>query len=130
MRSSVVILELLALLSQTGCSLAFVRGPSPSQDPAAAARPSVGAECTSSNALPVLDTVAGVPLVFLSLVGLAAVSSDKNVHPNATDVVGVLSVTAVGALLIASGVTGFQRTAACRQSIDSTHGSRPSSSVP
>jgi hypothetical protein len=138
MRNSIVILEFLALLSQTGCSLAFVRGPSPSRDPSTTARPGVRTECTSSNVLPVLDTIAGVPLVFLSLAGLAVASNEKNAHIQAGDVLGVLSVTAVGALLVASGVIGAQRTADCRRSIDSTPrevpklptGSEPSSSVP
>jgi len=128
--SSCLLLACLSLGS--GCSYAFVHGP---------ARPDLAApsqvhevrsgteSCTTSNALPVVDTVLGLLLVgaggFL-IVDAATQKSGTCTYPSLcfnelgseveAGAIGIgAGAVALGTVFIASAVTGYARTADCRR---------------
>jgi hypothetical protein len=120
---------LLSLLTvASGCSYAFVHGP-PHGVPAsiqpesgdAVEPPTTMATCTTSNALPILDTVGSILLFGAAGVAYAgAVDAGKCTDfcitgsPGAWIGVGA-AATGLGVLLLSSAVTGYGRTADCRR---------------
>jgi len=106
----------------SGCSYAFVHGPgAPGEvklDERGRALPP-SETCTTSNALPIVDTVLGVPAVGAGLLAfLIAGSGECNggwcgVNTEEVAAAGV-ALAAVGALFLASAVSGYGRTADCR----------------
>jgi len=115
------------LFAELACSYAFVHGPpvSPATlDDRERVEKSVP-DCTSSNAVPILDTVLGVPLMGAGIVLVVAGATSKDCPtssntcfleglPAAGIGIGV-AATALGALLLSSAVTGYGRTADCRR---------------
>jgi len=121
-----VVLELSLLWSAFGCSYAFVHGPSTSpeiapSDPQSEQR---ARSCTTSNALPVLDTVLAVPLIGVGVLAIVAGASDSScsgsgfgcVKLSGGEAIAIGAVaTGLGALALASAVSGYGRTADCRR---------------
>ena len=124
-----------ALTVLTGCSYAFVRGPSastpPLSDPAAEAK-AVSEVCTRSNALPILDTVLGTVLATTGVVAMVAGIGTLAEHKQPCQDIGCFTissgdaaaVTALGAaaaagggVLLGSGISGFGRTEDRRRAI-------------
>ena len=118
------------LLVSPGCSYAFVRGPSPShQGTSSSEQVQAGTApgCTSSNAVPILDTILGVALIGFGVTSVVVGSSGGggtacpntgctgSFSPNPAVVLGVgVASAALGGLFLGSGVSGFGRTADCR----------------
>ena len=127
-----VVLELSLLWSASGCSYAFVHGPSmPSgvapSDPQEDQRARTG--CTTSNALPILDTVVAVPLIGAGVLAIVAGASQGScsgefcVHLSSGEAIAIGAVViGVGALALSSAVTGYGRTADCRRSEEALPG--------
>jgi len=120
-------LATLLFAATPGCSLIFTKGPQPELQPPP--------ECTSSVAAPVADTVLatlsialfglGVTGAVASLYGGAAVSCPVSGCNNGSEgvaFVGSLSAlalgAAMGALFITSAVNGYEKTSACRASVE------------
>jgi hypothetical protein len=113
-------LATLALVASPGCSLILTKGPEPEVHPPP--------ECSTSVAAPVMDSV--LATASLTLVGLAvaeaASSCPAGPHvdwdgcglPQAAGWLGIAVGTALGALFITSAVVGYQRTSACRASLE------------
>jgi hypothetical protein len=122
-----VILEVSLLWSASGCSYAFVHGPSAlpqveASDPQGGER--ARTSCTTSNALPVLDTVVAVPLIGAGVLMIVAGASEGSCSGSSFGCVKLSSgeaialgavATGLGALALASAVTGYGRTADCRR---------------
>jgi len=120
-------LLLPVLLSDLACSYAFVHGPpvSPATLDDRERVEKSAPDCTSSNAVPILDTVVGVPLMGagILLVIAGATSKDCPTSSNTCFLQGLpaagigigAAATALGALLLSSAVTGYGRTADCRR---------------
>lgn len=113
-------LATVLVVASPGCSLIFTHGPQPEVHPAP--------ECTASVAAPVVDTVlATAGVTFLGL-GVAAVATSctggSGQYPNFCGIgqdggwVAVAVGAAMGALFITSAVVGYQRTSACRASLE------------
>jgi hypothetical protein len=108
------------LVTSSACSLIFTKGPQPEVHPPP--------ECTTSVDAPVMDTV--LATASLTLLGLgvaeAATSCPAGPHvggdycglPQAAGWLGIAVGTALGALFISSAVVGYQRTSACRASLE------------
>jgi len=122
-----VLLALLVLWA-TGCSYAFVHGPPAPIDsaPASAQEDSKGrVTCTTSNDVPILDTVLGVTLVGVGGAGVVVAVASSHCSgpcdaPNAWGDVLIPSavMVAVGAVALASAITGYGRTADCRRTVE------------
>jgi hypothetical protein len=125
------------LCSPPGCSYAFVHGPpapgeiAPGEAPPGEGQqsPSTRPACTTSNAWPVVDTILGVSLAGLGgllIVGGAvegSCSGDFCFGPTAGEAIAIgAAATAVGALLLASAVSGYGRTADCRRAEETLPG--------
>ena len=121
---------LLSLLTAaSGCSYAFVHKPSqavPAEIPPgsgdAPELPTPIATCTTSNALPILDTVGSILLFGVAGVAVAGAVDAKNcsgsycILGDSGPFIAVgAAATGLGALLLSSAVTGFGRTADCRR---------------
>ena len=108
------VLGSLLLASTSACSYAFVRGPpSPTDGLPGTERPGPAslADCTTSNAAPIVDTILVLPLIGVGGVAtLAAI--DGTAGEWAPIAVGAF---ALGALAVASAATGYGRTAECRR---------------
>jgi len=115
-------LAALFLAASPGCSLIFTKGPQPELHPAP--------ECTTSVAAPVTDTVWAIAGATLLGVGVAAVATScaggrgqfivEN-YCGIDEAAGwgaVIAGTVVGALFTTSAVVGYQRTSACRSSLE------------
>jgi hypothetical protein len=98
---------LLALLP-TGCSFAFVDGPPTTH------KQLPYFECTSSNVLPTVDAVLGVIYGVAAVGTLAdgATSSSSSYSDNKGD---AILAGAAAAVLVASGIYGYQKTSSCRE---------------
>jgi len=113
-------LALVMLAGAPGCSYAFVRGPSAAGEVTRDERGVVRPACTTSNALPVVDTVLGVPLVGVGVMGfLIGASGYCNggwcaLTTGTSLAIGVLA-SGLGTTFLASAVTGYGRTADCRE---------------
>lgn len=102
------------LVSSSGCSYAFVRGPR--------AQPETAPECTTSNAAPVVDTVLATTLILLGTAvvvgGISAGSCSGDCYFKGSEgglvAVGA-GILALGGLSVASAATGYDRTADCRR---------------
>ena len=121
--SIAVVLVLSLPPGVTGCSYGFVQGPGlpgeVTRDERGRARPS-SEVCTTSNAVPIVDTVLGVPLVGLGVLAFViAASGYCNGGFCALDSGGAFAIGAVasglGAAFLASAITGYRRTDDCRQ---------------
>jgi hypothetical protein len=115
-------MSLAALLVATmpGCSLIFTRGPQPELH----ARP----ECTESVAAPVVDTVLAALSVTLLGLGIAAEAESStpctgefcslNGIGQGSGWIAIAAGAATGILFTTSAVVGYQRTSACRASLE------------
>jgi hypothetical protein len=113
-------LATLSVVASPGCSLIFTRGPQPEVHPAP--------ECTASVAAPVVDTVLATASVTLLGLGVGAASTSctggSGPYPDFCGSVqqggwgAVVVGAAMGALFITSAVVGYQRTSACRSSLE------------
>jgi hypothetical protein len=108
------------LASSTGCSYAFVHGPSAHLEPGADTK---AADCTTSNAAPIVDTVLASTLILLGSAVVVGGISTGSCSPGdcyfkgsegALIAVGA-GVLALGGLAVASAATGYDRTADCRR---------------
>ena len=121
-RVGLVLLSWL-LASSSGCSYAFIRGPAAPGEIVRDERGRVlppSETCTASNALPIVDTVLGVPAVGAGLLAFliagAGICNDGmcGVSTGGIAAAGV-ALAGVGALFLASAVSGYGRTADCRE---------------
>ena len=117
-----------------GCSFIFTRGPEAAPHPQPYPEPSrpPSPECTSSVAAPVVDTVLAAASVALIVAGIAAMSSKSSCHPgdffcdpnnafeHGTGEIGIFVGALTGVVFTASAVAGYQRTGACRATLNST----------
>ena len=85
--------------------------------------------CTTSNALPILDTVVAVPLIGAGVLAIVAGASQGScsgefcVHLSSGEAIAIGAVViGVGALALSSAVTGYGRTADCRRSEEALPG--------
>jgi hypothetical protein len=95
-------------LFPTGCSFAFVDGPPTTH------KQLPYFECTSSNVLPTVDAVLG-GIYGIAAVGTlvdAASSSSSSYSDNKGD---AILAGAAAAVLLASGIYGYQKTSSCRE---------------
>jgi hypothetical protein len=137
------VLVAVSLAAGPGCSYAFVHGPRTPSVPSTERADAewVAQSCTRSNALPILDTTLGTVLGAIGVLGIVAgvgAASETppppsspfafNFRPSSGDMAAIIglgaAVTAVGGLLIGSGVSGFGRTKDCRRAIESSIPSR------
>jgi hypothetical protein len=95
-------------VSGSGCSFLFVDGP-PAQHQKMAYF-----DCTSSNALPVIDVALG------GIYGIGAASELATSVDSGTTSDRTSAFVALGAatLFVASGITGFSKTSSCREAKD------------
>ena len=117
---------LLPVLFSNACSYAFVHGPP--APPAGLeeqrmAEQSVP-ECTSSNAVPVLDSIVAVPLlgVGVLLFGYGAgggCGRDCIAPSSGVDIALGAALTGLGVLALSSAISGYGRTADCRRAQES-----------
>jgi hypothetical protein len=127
-----------SLAAGPGCSYALVNGPRTTSIHGSERADAewIAQTCTSSNAAPIVDTVLGTVLGALGgSAVVAGVSGAAESHHNSgsfsssgfnfdfTPSPGALigigaAVTAIGGVLLGSAVTGFGRTADCRQAIE------------
>ena len=100
----------LAALSTAfaGCSFAFVNGPPPDH------RTSPFFTCTSSKAVPMLDTVAAT-LVLLDAVTFATESGSDGNTTTGSRTGNAIVLGAGAALLAASAAYGYKKTSECRE---------------
>ena len=130
-----------SLVLGSGCSYAFVHGPPPNfaRQERSPGVPQTERACTSSNAAPIVDTVLGSALVgfggFLVIASVAShhssgappntgfliftqtQSSPSSLDDSSWEEAGVAvgaAAVGLGALFLASAVTGYGRTADCR----------------
>jgi hypothetical protein len=97
-----------ASLGAGGCSFIFVDGP-PTQH-----KKMPYFDCTSSNALPVVD------VVIAAAEGLAAASdlASRDQYDSSSATTMAATQLGVAALFAASGISGFSKTGACREAKD------------
>ena len=111
-----VVLEVSLLCSASGCSYAFVHGPStPTEVAPSEAQEDQRARtsCTTSNALPILGGASQ-----------GSCSGGYCVHLSSGEAFAIGAVlTGLGALALGSAVTGYGRTADCRRSEQALPGS-------
>src|SRR4051812_28603088 len=95
-------------VSGGGCSFIFVDGP-PTQH-----KKMPYFDCTSSNVLPVVDSVIG------GVYGIAAVSelASRDQYSTSSSTSENLSMLGAAALFAASGIYGFGKTSSCREAKD------------
>jgi hypothetical protein len=111
---------MLLTLGNSGCSYAFVHKPTAlgevsSSEPQQLEQ--TGAACTSSNALPIFDTILAVPLLgagVTAITGGATCGHDCEGFGSGIIAVGA-ALTALGTLALSSAITGYGRTADCRR---------------
>jgi hypothetical protein len=119
-------LATVLVVAGPGCSLVFTHAPQPEVHPPP--------ECTTSVAAPVVDTVlATAGVTFLGLgVGVVASSCTGQYCELGRDGgwAAVIVGAVTGALFITSAVVGYQRTSACRASLEPSGLPRPPGSVP
>jgi hypothetical protein len=98
----------VASLGSGGCSFIFVDGP-PTQH-----KKMPYFDCTSSNALPVVD------VVIAAAEGLAAASdfASRDQYDSSSATTTAVTQLGVAALFAASGISGFSKTGACREAKD------------
>ena len=129
--SLAVVPLLLVLAGGSGCSYIFVHGPPPRTEVATPGERwsrSSTVECTTSNAVPIVDTLLGAPLIGLGalvFVGSAAAESKPStfgsIGPTQGEAMAIgAAAVAVGSLVLASAVSGYGRTADCRQALESS----------
>jgi hypothetical protein len=127
--NSVLRISLAALfvVASPGCSLIFTKGPQPELHPQRYAdlHGTTPLECTASVAAPVVDTTLAV--VSFALLGLGVAGAATHDQPNCEFLCGteqafgwvaVIVGAAMGALFTYSAVVGYQRTSACRASLE------------
>jgi hypothetical protein len=113
-----VLLASSLLASSTGCSYAFVHGPSAQLETAPDRQ---SPECTTSNAAPIVDTVLASTLLLLGttvVVGGIGIATSSDPYFKNTEGPVVLvgaGLLGLGALSVASAATGYGRTADCRR---------------
>ena len=114
-----VLLASSLLAASTGCSYAFVHGPTAQL---ASAPVETAPECTTSNAAPILDTILGSTLILLGSavvvggISTSSCSADCYFKNSSGALVAAgAGVVALGGLSIASAATGYGRTADCRR---------------
>jgi hypothetical protein len=109
--------------SSTGCSYALVQGPPSPVERGERSNPeATPGSCTSSDALPTLDTIASVPFIGIGALGLVALFETESCpsgqvclkSPGAYAAIAAGGF-ALGGLLIASAATGYGRTSDCRR---------------
>jgi hypothetical protein len=112
----------LILITSPACSLIFTKGPQPETKPAP--------ECTTSVAAPVADTVLATASVVLLGLGVAAIADATapckgeafcGIGSGAGEAVGIGAILVgalSGTLFTTSAVFGYQRTSACRASLE------------
>ena len=103
-----------------GCSLIFTKGPQPELHPPP--------QCTESVAAPVVDTVLAALSVTLLGLGIAAEAESSapcagqfcslNGVGQGTGWIAIAAGAATGILFTTSAVVGYQRTSACRASLE------------
>jgi hypothetical protein len=113
----------LLVAASPGCSFIFTRGPDAtsyaqrSPEPDRVSAPA----CTSSVAAPVVDTALATLSLALVGAGIFAASAFSG-FDDSSQAVGVYFIiggAATGAVFTASAVAGYQRTAACRATLES-----------
>ncbi|MEO8699675.1 MAG: hypothetical protein ABI867_06510 [Kofleriaceae bacterium] len=97
-------LGIVAMLAGTGCSLAMVRG-APSPLPTEGEIP-----CSSSYAMPIVDTTIAVVAIATGLALLASRDRDDRLGDQAP-----FAVVLTGATFGVSGINGFTKVANCRE---------------
>jgi hypothetical protein len=98
-------------LTASGCSLVFVRGPTPAT-PAAEGSQS----CTQSRAAPIVDVaLGGLPASGGLILGLMCVSTEFCREENPEVLGGSLLALAVGVPLLISAMVGFDRVDRCEE---------------
>jgi hypothetical protein len=114
-------LLLSVLTAESSCSYAFVHGPPQGVPPSIPPGPGEAA-CTTSNALPILDTIGSVLLFGVGGVAIAGAVDAGNcsgsycILGDSGAWIGVgAAATGLGALLLSSAVSGYGRTADCRR---------------
>jgi hypothetical protein len=114
----------LLVAGSPGCSYGFVHGPPGPAEISAREPPQAQAakpDCTSSNAVPILDTVLAVPLIGAGVLAIVAGASNGSSNgwysgPTSGETIGIgLAATALGTLFLSSAITGYGRTADCRR---------------
>ncbi len=121
MRSSVALLLVVSGLSGSGCSFIFTRGPQPEVEPPP--------PCTTSNAAPTADAIIGGLGVVALVAGVAVGASYAGESCSGFGCIGTGVGTGAGfgaailggvaaAVFIPSAVVGYNRTAACRASLE------------
>ena len=129
---------LAVLFSAPGCSYALVHGPpSPVESRDGTREVQLKPpDCTSSNDVPILDTVLAVPLLGLGaalLIDAAATSPSSDwFGPTRSQVAAVgAGGLALGVVFLSSAITGYGRTADCRRARESSaHGLPADRTVP
>jgi hypothetical protein len=91
-----------------GCSFAFVNGPPPNH------RTSAFFGCTSSNGVPMLDTIAAT-LGLLDAVSFATGSGSDSNATTGSRTSSALAAGAVTAVFAASAAYGYKKTSECRE---------------
>ena len=113
-------LKAFVVAAASGCSLIFTKGPQPELHPLP--------ECTQSVAAPVTDTVLAALSVTLLGLGVAAETESSapctgefcslNGIGQGAGWIGIAAGAAMGILFTTSAVVGYQRTSACRASLE------------
>jgi hypothetical protein len=113
-------LVIAVLVSGPGCSYALVHGPpAPHPDDPREVR-QAAPDCTSSNAVPIVDTVLAVPLLGAGVLGIVGGAAEGcgsycfGPSSGETIVIGA-ALTGLGVLMLSSAITGYGRTADCRR---------------
>ena len=114
---------MLLTLGNSGCSYAFVHGPRSAEISAhETEQPEpTKLECTSSNAVPIVDTFLAVPLIGVGVLGIVAGADSGSctgwcVGPSSGEAIAIgAAMTALGTLALSSAITGYGRTADCRR---------------
>ncbi len=91
-----------------GCSFAFVNGPPPNH------RTSAFFDCTASNTIPVLDTVAST-IALLDAVSFTTGSTNDASTTTGSRKGDLIAFGAGAALLATSAAYGYKKTSECRQ---------------
>jgi hypothetical protein len=107
----VALVGMVTLLHGSGCSWIFIQKPPPGP-----VEPVPPVECTSSNELPVVDSIVGWPLVAAGTVGALYGFLPTAFAGDAPWPIfwGGLAAAVAGSIVAGSGLSGFKTTMACR----------------
>jgi len=134
MRSTAALMLVVFGVYSSGCSLIFTTGPQPEVQPQSQVHPEPQsqvqqpASCTTSNVAPGFDvgfgvlSVASAVALTVGAAGLHECTPEQKAAGSWCDTWQVWALAglgaALGALFITSAVVGFNRTAACRASVE------------